>query len=65
MIEVVELPTGYRWHFICGSPTAPRVLMQGTTDHPSDKAAWKEAAAVRARLWAIADAVDHRQARAF
>ena len=60
MIEVLPACCGYRWHWISA---AGRVLFSGTTCHPSDLAAWREAAAVRARFWGYADTVDHRQAR--
>lgn len=63
MIEVVPTPGGFRWHFICHRQVEPRVLVYGQKDHPSDRAAWADAAAWRARFWRIADAVDHRQAR--
>lgn len=65
MIEVVPAGcgTGFRWHFICHNAANPRVLVQGQGVHPTDRAAWADAARWRAAFWRIADAVDHRMAR--
>lgn len=62
MIEVLwaDDGTGWTWHLICA---AGRVLVYTPGRWPSILAAAEDAKSYRMAFWAVADAVDHRQAR--
>lgn len=63
MIEVLwaDDGTGWTWTLIC---PAGRVLVYTSERYPSILAAGNAAKAYRASIWALADRIDHRQARA-
>lgn len=61
MIELVL--TGNRWTWTMISD-AGRVLAYADASWPTDLEAAEAARRFRAGLWAVADSVDHRQARA-
>ena len=60
MIEVYRETDGWTWRMICSSG---RVLVYTAGRWSSILAAADDAKAYRTAIWAIADAVDHRQAR--
>lgn len=61
MIEVVLIGNRWSWTMIC---PLGRVLAYTTESWPSISEAAEAAKAYRAALWAVADLIDHRQARA-
>lgn len=61
MIEVLLIGNRWRWFWISAEG---RVLIEGDGEHDSDMAAWGAAREWRASFWAMADQIDHRQARA-
>lgn len=61
MIEVVAAGDGWTWVLLCARG---RVLVYTDEIYPTDSAAADAAKAYRAAFWAVADSVDHRQARA-
>lgn len=61
MIEVVRLADGWTWVMICA---LGRVLVYTAERWPRDIDAAEDARAYRAGFWAVADLIDHRQARA-
>lgn len=60
MIEVVRLEAGWGWTLIC---PAGRILVYSHEAVPSPMEANALAKAWRAAFWALADEIDHRQAR--
>lgn len=61
MIEVVKIGDRWTWTMIC---PAGRVLVYTPALFASDHEAAEAAKAYRTAIWALADRVDHRQARA-
>lgn len=61
MIEVFPVGNRWTWTLICA---AGRVLVYTPESWPSDGEAAAAAKAYRATFWALADQIDHRQARA-
>lgn len=61
MIEVIWCGQAWRWSMIADSG---RRIVWSDQPFESDHAAAEAARAYRAAFWALADAIDHRQARA-
>ncbi|APZ81821.1 hypothetical protein vBEliSR6L_56 [Erythrobacter phage vB_EliS_R6L] len=61
MIELVAVGNRWTWTLIC---PLGRVLVYTPASWPSDLEAADAAKAYRAAFWALADQIDHRQARA-
>lgn len=61
MIEVIKKGDGWTWHMICNQG---RVLAYTDERWPSDIEAAAAAKRYRTTLWAIAEGIDNRQARA-
>lgn len=61
MIEVVRTTEGWTWVMICA---VGRVLAYPSEHWPTDGEAAEAARRYRAAFWAVADLIDHRQARA-
>lgn len=60
MIEVLLVGDGWTWTMLC---PAGRIIVYTTARYATDGQANDAAKAYRAAFWAIADQIDHRQAR--
>lgn len=60
MIEVVQIGNRWSWTLLCPNG---RVLVYSADSYESDGDAADAAKTYRAAFWAIADQIDHRQAR--
>ena len=60
MIEAFQTGNRWTWRLICA---LGRTLVYTSETFPTDMEAADQAKQYRTRFWAVADGVDHRQAR--